>query len=91
MNPRAAENNQAIKLAEFAKKINMGRNTFYRKLREKKILNDRNIPIDRLINDGMFNVRHHRFEDFGKMEFRDHYAVTVTPKGQIFISRALTN
>lgn len=83
-------NSRGVKIADVARKLGIGRNTLFKELRQKRVLNDMNLPRDRFINRGYFTVRHNRYEDHSKKEFRDNYVTLVTPEGILFIHRTIT-
>ena len=67
--------------------INIGRNRLFQWLRQKEILMSNNIPYQRYINAGYFEVKESTYETpFGSKTQQTTY---VTGKGQIYITEKI--
>jgi len=97
------ESNDAISIGEFSKILSkngymIGQNNLFKKLRELKLIfisNRKNIPYQSAVNSGWF-----KYDEFSKEVIKDETGevinklctkITVTGKGQVYISNRLKN
>lgn len=78
------DSGETIKLETMAAYIDIGRTTFYRKLRNDDIINNNNKPYRKYVNCGYFDVSEGIFQtESGHTRLATF--VGVTPKGQLWL------
>ncbi len=86
-----ASENSEVKLGDVAKSLAIGRTTFFKQLRSKRILDAKNLPRERYVRRGLFKVRQRQWVDTKRNQYRDYWLVLVTPEGERFIQKQLQN
>jgi prophage antirepressor-like protein len=83
----AADGTQSM--AEASKALGIGRNTLYKRLREEKMLTQENLPYQRYLDGGYFEVVEAMRRVLGKMTAIP--VMRVTPKGIAYLQRKLVS
>ncbi len=74
----------ALTITDTAKLMGVGSKTLFRWLREKKVLNEKNLPYQRYLDRGYFKVQRREYTDW--RDKRVPYGQTyVTPKGMSWL------
>lgn len=93
----AVEKAQSITVDYYVKSISgkdgiiIGRNNFYAWLRMEKMVTNRNLPFQRYIDCGWFEVRESVYENTGTNGPRPCFTTMITGKGQVAIFERLKN
>ncbi len=91
MNAQNQFRHHDIPLSEVAKQLEIGRNTLFKRLREKHVLSDENYPFDQYQRKGLLKVKHKVWEDRANQAFRSYYVVMVSQKGIEFIKNTIAD
>lgn len=78
-----------LTLTDVAKQLNVGRNTLFKMLRNKQVLNDENYPLDRYQRQGLLKLKHKVWEDHANGQYRPYWIVMVSEKGVEFIKQTI--